>query len=267
MKVIVRIGEKEAIPVRAIPLLTDWEVLSPDVCANAFAGDEPMAPHFEGMATYRLKEDGTVQPIRARWWKNWIARRLAACSERVDSAVVGQEVDYARWQSESLMILPPAVFVWRDDFEQAFALDYGSSCAPKEVTSHDNRSESAGSESSMRDSTLDGKPAIMLLDEIDATLNFEPMAVLPDGWFEGVMDGFDVLSEQKRGEQARAESRLGPTRLWTKERLQLLAEFRIAHGTAAAANEFGVSTSRVRQLLPSHKKSLKKAGYFDGLKR
>ncbi|RCX08253.1 hypothetical protein [Extensimonas vulgaris] len=125
MNVIVEINGRQAIPVRAIPLLTDWEVLSPDVCANAFAGEEGTTPHLEGLQAYRLDEKGAPQPIAAREWANWIVRELEACSERITATQTSHEDGYQQWRSESLGLLPAGVFVWRDEFEAAFLLEYG----------------------------------------------------------------------------------------------------------------------------------------------
>jgi len=46
---------------------------------------------------------------------------------------------------------------------------------------------------------------------------------------------------------------------WTPERLQELRAYRAANGTKAAAEHFGISTSRVRELLPGDKP--KQTGY------
>ena len=124
--VIVTIEGKEAIPVRAIPLLTDWEVLSPDVRANAFAGAEHAVPHLEGLPTFRLNADGSYEAIAPRWWANWIVRVLDACSERITAEQVSHEVGYQQWRQEALALLPDGVFVWREAFEAAYLLEYGS---------------------------------------------------------------------------------------------------------------------------------------------
>jgi hypothetical protein len=47
------------------------------------------------------------------------------------------------------------------------------------------------------------------------------------------------------------ERSTGTTKTWTDERLDELAAYRKKHGTKAAAEHFGISVGRVRQLLPS----------------
>jgi len=126
MHIIVTIDGKDAIPVRAIPLLTDWEVLSPDVCANAFAGEETTEPNLEGHPTFRLNSDGSHEAIDQRWWANWIVRELDACSKRIATETkISHEVGYQQWRQESLALLPSGVFVWREAFEAAYLQEYG----------------------------------------------------------------------------------------------------------------------------------------------
>lgn len=62
MNVIVTIEDREAIPVRAIPLLTNWEVLNPDEVAQAIAGDDTFLFQFLDLRSYRI-EDGKIKPI------------------------------------------------------------------------------------------------------------------------------------------------------------------------------------------------------------
>ncbi|HOK10974.1 MAG TPA: hypothetical protein PK221_01790 [Ottowia sp.] len=129
MKVVVSIDGRDAIPVRAIPLLTDWHVLSPDVCAEIFSGrKDTTVQYMEGLKSYRLV-NGAVQQVPDREWENWIERQLAACSERIRNDEAGHETGYQQWRSESLLILPAGVFVWRDEFEAAFQAEYGEGMA------------------------------------------------------------------------------------------------------------------------------------------
>lgn len=181
MDVIVHIGGRQAIPVRAVPLLTDWEVLSPDVCANAFAGAEGTTPHLEGLPTYRLDEAGEPQPIAARWWANWIVRELDGCSARITAAQTNHEVGYPQWRRESLELLPAGVFVWRDEFEPAFLREYGPSSM---------RARFAGED----------------YDEAAHRLNFDPQHGPREDWQALVTQGFEFArtssAEATRGEEA-----------------------------------------------------------------
>lgn len=60
-----------------------------------------------------------------------------------------------------------------------------------------------------------------------------------------------------RAEPVPAAPANGALKTWTGERLDELRAYRRAHGTQRAAEHFGVSASRVRQLLPSGKPATK----------
>lgn len=167
MNIVVKIQGREAIPIRAIPLLTDWEVLSPDVCAKAFAGDEISAQHFENMPTYQLDENGSYAGISSRWWANWVVRELDACAERTQADGISDEVGYALWRSESIELLPAGTFVWRNEFEAAYQAEYGPE--------------------SMR--VICSKEAYEA-DTYD--LNFNPVHGPRDDWQAVVMEGFEA---------------------------------------------------------------------------
>ena len=54
----------------------------------------------------------------------------------------------------------------------------------------------------------------------------------------------------------------GTEKKWTPEPLQKLAEYRAKHGTKKAADEFKISESRIRQLLPRKKPADERFGGF-----
>lgn len=128
MNVIVTIEDREAIPVRAIPLLTDWEKISPDFVARIFAGDEKLflhLPAFESLCAYQLNRNGSYVATDKRGWQSWVVRSLDACSTRIRETQTDHEVGYQQWRQESWTLLPAAVFVWRDEFETAYQREYG----------------------------------------------------------------------------------------------------------------------------------------------
>ena len=177
MQVTIEINGRQALPVRAIPLLTYWEVLSPDVCANAFAGDECTAQHLEGLPTYRLDDKGEPQPVSALEWANYHVRALDACSTRIKSTQSDHEVGYQQWRSESLGLLPAGVFVWRDEFESAFLLEYG----PESM-----RARFAGAD----------------YEQDRHRLNFDPQYGPRNDWKTLVMEGFERVQPQATGQVA-----------------------------------------------------------------
>ena len=124
MNVVVMIQGREAIPVRAIPLLTDWEVLSPDELAGALTGDYPHNTSFEKLTARRL-EDGHLKDVKPRLWSNVTVRQLEALSHRIKHKKISHDDGHEQWQRESLPLLPPGVFVWKDEFEACFWSAYG----------------------------------------------------------------------------------------------------------------------------------------------
>ena len=123
MNVILKIQDREAIPVRAIPLLTNWEVLSPDELADALAGGEH-GYAFHDIFAYRI-EDKEVQPVVQTWWENFPCRALKALSDRIKATEISHETGYQEWRKQSLNELPEGVFVWKDEFESRYLRRYG----------------------------------------------------------------------------------------------------------------------------------------------
>jgi len=125
MNVVVQIEGRDAIPVRAIPMLTDWQALSPDVVAEILSGGSVHWPSFDGLTAYRLHPDGRVVRETQRAWSSWIVRNLKAASEAIKAKQTSHEAGYQQWRSEALAQLPAGVFVWRDEFEAAHLDEFG----------------------------------------------------------------------------------------------------------------------------------------------
>ncbi len=124
MNVVISIDGRDAIPVRAIPLLTYWEVLSPDDLAAALTGEDDFNQSFKDLRAYRLS-DGASKAIPPDFWANFVVRELAALSERIKHSEVSHEDGYDQWRRESLSKLPAGTFVWRDEFEKCFWRKFG----------------------------------------------------------------------------------------------------------------------------------------------
>jgi hypothetical protein len=119
VKVIVKIEGREAIPVRAIPLLTDGNTMSADSVVKAFAGNS-FYYKFGNVLTYRI-ENGIATPIEKRWWRDKASVQMEAVEGELKrqqaQGLLSQEKAFAQWETESLQALPPGVFVWKDEFE------------------------------------------------------------------------------------------------------------------------------------------------------
>lgn len=129
-RLIVEIEGREAVPVRAIPYITGWQI-SPDALACQLAQKAEFNPLGDVQA-FRLV-DGVVVAVLPKEW-NMIAvsldrlqGQLKAAYPQVVDEVVHPDYGYAEWQHQSPMKLPADTFVWLSDFEAAFRKAYAKS--------------------------------------------------------------------------------------------------------------------------------------------
>jgi hypothetical protein len=122
VNVVVLIDGREAVPVRAIPLLTNWETMSPDIVARALAWDEDSI-RFEGLQAFHY--DNRPRALPATWWENVACRKLRALRDSIKAAELTHETGLQEWRQKSIEVLPAGVFVWRDEFEPMHCRRYG----------------------------------------------------------------------------------------------------------------------------------------------
>ena len=175
MNVVVLINGREAIPVRAIPYVTGrW--MSPDVVAKSLAYTDSMS-RFEGIYAYQLLADGGYSQVLPGDW-DVVDDLLQGLDSSLNAMSDDRKLTRPIWLTESTKQLPAGVFLWRDEFEQAFHRSY----------------------SPPRFSLLDERPG-------DLTLRFSPLISPPE--MRGVvMEGFedsadDLLVDKIRNDQPR----------------------------------------------------------------
>jgi len=175
MNVVVLINGREAIPVRAIPYVTGrW--MSPDVVAKSLAYTDSMN-RFEGIYAYQLLADGGYSQVLPGDW-DVVDDLLQGLESSLNALSDDRKLTRPVWLTESTKQLPAGVFLWRDEFEQAFHRNY----------------------SPPRFSLLDERPG-------DLTLRFSPLISPPE--MRGVvMEGFedsadDLLVGKIRNDQTR----------------------------------------------------------------
>lgn len=118
MNVVVMIQGREAIPVRAIPLLTNWRFMSPDIVAHVLGGTGGSnVSVFGGLESYRM-ENGQVLPVAEDWWAQFPLKKLRALPKKIKETESIDEAGYSTWQELSLKELPAGVFVWKDDYQK-----------------------------------------------------------------------------------------------------------------------------------------------------
>ncbi|MBO3702841.1 MAG: hypothetical protein J5W83_09905 [Candidatus Accumulibacter sp.] len=158
--VVVFICGREAIPVRAIPLVTGrW--MSPDVVAKSLAHADSINS-FDGVFAYQLLADGGYLQVLPGEW-DVVKDHLEGLEIRLNAMSDDSKRTRPIWLTESTKLLPTGVFLWRDEFERAFRRRY----------------------SPWRFSLLDARPG-------DLTLKFSPL-ISPPETRAIVMEGFEGL--------------------------------------------------------------------------
>jgi hypothetical protein len=124
LNVIVEVDCRQAIPVRAIPLLTNWTTMSPDQIAKALAWHGIIWRPYK-LQAYR-NEDGRTQPIPQKWWKNFCKNSLQALADDLKAKEITYSTGYRDWQRASLVLLPAGSFVWKDEYESFYERAFGA---------------------------------------------------------------------------------------------------------------------------------------------
>jgi hypothetical protein len=119
--VIIVIESREAIPVRAIPFITGWR-MSPDNIAASLANND-FSKKFQNLLAYHLSSDGRPARLLPREWDS-VEEELEIFSRKLETTGNVSQQKQAVWRQESIKLLPPGTFVWRDEFEKAFTLFY-----------------------------------------------------------------------------------------------------------------------------------------------
>lgn len=115
MGIVLNIDGREAIPVRAIPFITGWN-MSPDMVAKGFAQRDG-AKRLTGIFAYHTPT--TPLKMLPKEWDS-VDLALTALSDRIKAEQLTEQEGYCRWRKKSPVMLPVGVFVWLDEFESAY---------------------------------------------------------------------------------------------------------------------------------------------------
>lgn len=159
MNTVIQISGREAIPIRAIPFVTGW-MMSPDAVAKTFAHTDHWITKLDDVYAFSLSNDGSFVQTLPKEWDGIIAE-LEALSNMYQMDESYEGGNYNAWRRDSVPLLPPACFVWKDEFEKAFKIAYS-------------------------------EKKLILIDERsgERELNFSPM--VPEKLESAVMQGFEV---------------------------------------------------------------------------
>lgn len=117
--IVVTIAGREAIPVRALPFVAAWTTLSPDRVADELAERSHTRKLAEGLRAYHLSEGGSLIEMQPKEW-DMAVQHLKELSARLKATGMSKEESYPFWRHDSILCLPPGVFLWRDEFDGAF---------------------------------------------------------------------------------------------------------------------------------------------------
>lgn len=122
MNVIVFIDGREAIPIRTIPFITGRKITA-DLVASIFAHTDPWESRRNGVTPYYLEDDGKYFPMLPKEWDD-IEADLNVLTATLKKTEEVEQGNYSLWRHDSILLLPRACFVWKDNFETAFQRAY-----------------------------------------------------------------------------------------------------------------------------------------------
>jgi len=132
--VTVWIGSREAVPVRALPLLNPVQLFPERVAHDLrFPTVRPgLHAGLEGLTAYALDRKGVPVPLPPVQWDQPLTAILALSAELDARGLSRPKLGYdypprdAVYDREALLLLPAGVFVWRDELEGAYSLPHWS---------------------------------------------------------------------------------------------------------------------------------------------
>ena len=123
------IDGREALPVRAIPYVSGWN-MSPDMVAAGLAQTDS-SKRLRDVLSYRIVDDAIVA-VKPMHWDNVVVA-LNGLDEKLPTGNAG----YSEWRIEAPKLLPASVFVWLD----AFAIAYGKAFSAENWICNDREGE------------------------------------------------------------------------------------------------------------------------------
>lgn len=119
MTILVKVKGRESIPVRAIPFITGWGMSPLDVANHLARIDGAPFGFLDDMFAYHLQSGSAVKVLPKEW--DSVRAELMALEAEIKAKHQDEDAGYAAWRKESVLRLPAAVFVFKDEFEQGWA--------------------------------------------------------------------------------------------------------------------------------------------------
>lgn len=128
-RVTVWVGEREALPVRAIPYVTSWQE-SPDSIVRALS--EPATikvamcqeiRNKQSLVAYVMDGGGHYEQLPASQWKDSaVALRSLTKKLMADEREEATDENYGPWRVAAILKLPDNAFVWLDEFQAWYSI-------------------------------------------------------------------------------------------------------------------------------------------------
>lgn len=115
-----RIGGRECVPVRLLPIVTSWQPLSPDKIAELLGAGEKVGGRQWPISARAFRSDGHHIAVRRGRWAD-----IGASLEELRGTLLKYGASSDEWEARSLEKLPAGVFVWRDELEAQYERTYG----------------------------------------------------------------------------------------------------------------------------------------------
>ena len=133
MSVVITVDGRQAIPVRALPYVTNWKT-APDELAAAFcrsvetdfkvrirsATGVISMPNRDALASYVLQEGGTIRKMAPDEW-GFILVKIDCLTKKLQADERTEGENWAEWRRQATNLLPAAAFVWLDEFQTWFS--------------------------------------------------------------------------------------------------------------------------------------------------
>jgi len=113
------IGGREAIPVRAIPYITGWDISSDQVAKSLAQRESAAFSWLTTITAFHIRAGGSPVPVLPKEW-DAVVVRLEALEADIRSKHPERPQGYAAWRLKSAEQLPSGVFIWLDEFEREY---------------------------------------------------------------------------------------------------------------------------------------------------
>ncbi|TFZ05041.1 hypothetical protein [Ramlibacter rhizophilus] len=116
------INGRQAVPVRAIPYLTNFDPLCPDLLVLILLDEMPGRRWV--LRANEIGASGEQYQWLPPQWED-VHERLEAERARIARDQASSPEGFVEWKDCSVRVLPPGVFVWRDELERDYARTFG----------------------------------------------------------------------------------------------------------------------------------------------